>query len=117
MERGKGDPHMNNLVTLDELEELLHEKDPPLLLDVRRAADRVKDPDMIPGSAWRDPEKVAEWAGELRGGETIIYCVRGGSVSRSVQEQLRQRNIPVRYLEGGLEAWKKSTGAAGTPDT
>jgi rhodanese-related sulfurtransferase len=34
--------------------------------------------------------------------------VRGGSVSRSVQEKLRENNVKVRFIEGGIEAWKKS---------
>lgn len=45
---------------------------------------------------------------ELGSGEVVVYCVRGGSVSRSVQEKLRENNVKVKFIEGGLEAWKKS---------
>ncbi|MBU4407092.1 MAG: HDIG domain-containing protein, partial [Proteobacteria bacterium] len=52
------------------------------LLDVRRKADHQAAPDMIPGAVWRDPEQVAQWAGELPADTAIvIYCLRGGSVS------------------------------------
>ena len=45
---------------------------------------REGDPSGIPGAEWRDPEKVTEWDKDLGGGEVVVYCVRGGSVSRSV---------------------------------
>ena len=79
-----------------------------MVIDVRRLSDRSHDPVQLPGAVWKDPEKVAEWAGQLEGRETVIYCVRGGSVSRSVQEQLRRKNVTVRFIEGGLEAWNKA---------
>jgi len=62
----------------------------------------------IPGAEWKDPEKVAEWGKDLGSGEVVVYCVRGGSVSRSVQEKLQEKNVNVRFIEGGLEAWKRS---------
>ena len=99
---------MGDTVTPDELEALLKGENPPRVLDVRRLADRTGDPAGIPGAAWRDPEKVAAWGKDLGSGEVVVYCVRGGSVSRSVQEKLREENISVRFIEGGLEAWKRS---------
>ncbi len=98
---------MNDIVTPEELEAMLKEKDPPHVLDVRRAADRESDLSAIPGAEWKDPEKVAEWRKELGSGEVVVYCVRGGSVSRSVQEKLREKNVNVRFVAGGFEAWKK----------
>lgn len=51
---------------------------------------------------------MTEWGKDLGSGEVVVYCVRGGSVSRSVQEKLRENIVNVRFIEGGLEAWKKS---------
>jgi rhodanese-related sulfurtransferase len=99
---------MSDIVTPEELEKMMKENDPPRLLDVRRASDRESDPSAIPGAEWKDPEKVAEWGSELGSTEVVVYCVRGGSVSRSVQEKLREKNINVRFIEGGFEGWKKS---------
>jgi len=99
---------VNDTVTPEELELMMKEKDPPLLLDVRRASDRASDPSAIPGAEWKDPEKVAEWGQELGSKEVVVYCVRGGSVSKSVQEKLREKQVNVRFVAGGLEAWKKS---------
>ena len=76
------------------------------LLDVRRKGDRDAAPAMIPGAVWRDPELVEQWAGELAAGqETVIYCVRGGSVSKSVSRKLREKGVQVSYVDGGLAAW------------
>jgi rhodanese-related sulfurtransferase len=99
---------MNDTVTPDELEAKLKENNPPKILDVRRVSDRGSNPNAIPGAEWKDPEKVAEWSKELGSGEVVIYCARGGSVSRSVQEKLREQKINVKFIEGGIEAWKKS---------
>ena len=66
---------------------MLKGKTPPKLIDVRRASDRREsDPSAIPGAEWKDPEKVAEWGKDLGSRDVVVYCVRGGSVSRSVQE-------------------------------
>jgi len=99
---------MSDTVTPDELEKMMKEKNLPKIVDVRRPADRESDPSGIPGAEWKDPEKVAEWGKDLESGEVVVYCVRGGSVSGSVQEKLREKNVNVRFIEGGLEAWKKS---------
>jgi rhodanese-related sulfurtransferase len=97
---------MGDTITPDELRGLLAGPDPPRILDVRRRSDRDKDPLLIPGAEWKDPEKAEEWGRDLGSAAVVIYCVRGGSVSRSVLEKLREHNIDARYIEGGIEAWK-----------
>lgn len=77
------------------------------LLDVRRRADRESGPAAIPGAVWKDPEHVGEWSSELpKDRPVVIYCVRGGSVSASVQAALKARDFEVRFVEGGLAAWE-----------
>jgi rhodanese-related sulfurtransferase len=99
---------MSGIVTPDALEELLKGHTPPRVLDVRRRTDRASDPWRIPGAEWKDPERTTEWGKDLGSGEVVVYCARGGSVSRSVQEKLRELKIDVKFIEGGLEAWKRS---------
>ncbi|MDA8099822.1 MAG: rhodanese-like domain-containing protein [Nitrospiraceae bacterium] len=99
---------MGGTITPDDLESLLKTKDRPLVLDVRRAADKQSDPATLPGAAWKDPEKASEWGKDLANQDVVIYCVRGGSVSKSVQEKLLSLKVNVKYVEGGLEAWKKA---------
>lgn len=82
------------------------------LIDVRREADRIDDPQAIPGAQWRNPEQADQWIADLpKGKDVVIYCVRGGSVSNSVLDKLRANNINARYLEGGIVAWKQSGGS------
>ena len=78
------------------------------LLDVRRKADKEADPEMIPAAVWQDPEKVGEWEQALPPGmKVVIYCARGGSVSKSTLASLRESNHDAVFIEGGIEAWKK----------
>jgi rhodanese-related sulfurtransferase len=79
------------------------------LLDVRRQLDFTADPQMIPGAQRRDPERIDDWLKVLpKIRPVVIYCARGGSVSNSVLDRLLQEGIRVRYLEGGIGAWKHS---------
>jgi rhodanese-related sulfurtransferase len=107
---------MGDTITPDELETMVKGKTPPKIVDVRRASDRASDPSGIPGAEWKDPEKVAEWGKNIGSGEVVVYCVRGGSVSRTVQEKLRENKVNVRFIEGGFEAWKKASKQVTNPE-
>jgi rhodanese-related sulfurtransferase len=79
------------------------------VIDVRRKADY--DGETILNAEWHDPEEVGKWAGDLpTDKEVVLYCARGGSVSNNVLDNLLARNIKARYIEGGIEGWKKSGG-------
>jgi len=102
---------MTATLTPQELEALLHTRTIPtvMLLDVRRRTDYESEPGRIPGAEWRDPEQVAVWsAGLAPGRRLVVYCARGGSVSRSIAAALSEKGIAVEYLEGGIAAWKAS---------
>ena len=106
--------------TLDtrELQDCLTQDRKVLLLDVRRVEDYSADPQSIPGAERRDPRSIDTWIAALpRSREIVIYCVRDGSVSNSVLDRLLQAGFKARYLEGGLEAWKKSGGAISETST
>jgi rhodanese-related sulfurtransferase len=93
-----------------ELKKLLDSKG-VTLVDVRRKADYEAEPSLIPGAAWRDPEQVENWSRELpQGRPVVVYCVKGGAVSQSITDQLNKKQVPARYVEGGLKAWKESGG-------
>ncbi len=84
---------MSKTITSDELEIMLNGHNPPRVIDVRRKSDYESDPSMIPGAVWLDPEKVEDWSKELGDEDVVIYCVRGGSVSKSTLEKLHGHNI------------------------
>lgn len=108
---------MEHLIKTDELKLIVEKKNLQknqdiLLLDVRRKADYLSEPNIIPGAEWRDPEEIAKWSETVpEDKKVIIYCVKGGSVSKSVSEYLNNRQIKTSYLEGGLKAWQESGGA------
>jgi rhodanese-related sulfurtransferase len=102
---------MNKTLSADELRQELASGSPPLVIDVRRADDRAKGPEGIPGADWRDPALLEDWAGGIPAGtQAVVYCVRGGSVSQGVQAALEARGVKARYVEGGLEAWRSAPG-------
>lgn len=81
------------------------------LIDVRRKADLETDTSKLPGATWHDPEQIETWAAQLpKDKEVVLYCVRGGSVSNSVLDNLRSKNINARFIEGGIVAWKEAGG-------
>lgn len=79
------------------------------VIDVRRKTDY--DGETILNAEWHNPEEVGKWAEDLPADkEVVLYCARGGSVSNAVLDSLLARNVRARYIEGGIEGWKKSGG-------
>jgi rhodanese-related sulfurtransferase len=102
---------MERTIKSEELKEQIASGKDVIVLDVRRKSDYDADKDTLPNATWHDPEKVDEWSKELpRGKDIVIYCARGGSVSNKVLDQLLDKKIQARYLEGGIAAWKAAEG-------
>jgi rhodanese-related sulfurtransferase len=100
---------MSNFIGPDALKERLSKTEPLTLLDVRRKADYEADPEKISGATWRDPEIIETWINQLPSDTpAVVYCVRGGTVSQSVAERLRQKGLQAVFLEGGLKSWTES---------
>jgi rhodanese-related sulfurtransferase len=83
----------------------------PWLLDVRREERYAEADSVIRGARRRRPDQLAVWAGDLpRDTGVVVYCVYGHEVSQGVAEELRRRGFRVRYLVGGIEAWREAGG-------
>jgi rhodanese-related sulfurtransferase len=92
-------------------EDLKSKLDKAIVLDVRREADYKASAEAVPGSAWHDPEQIDTWINSVpRDRDVVIYCVRGGSVSNSVVDQLQSAGVQARFIEGGIEGWKSAGG-------
>ncbi len=80
---------------------------PPLVFDVRLADDYADGRNRLPDAPWRDPQRVADWAGELpQDTPIVVYCKYGGWVSQDTAEALRQQGFDARSLGGGIAAWR-----------
>jgi rhodanese-related sulfurtransferase len=102
---------MSTSIAASELKDKLNQKEKLCLLDVRRKIDFEKSPETIEGAVWQDPEKVKEWAKTLpKNQELVVYCVKGGSVSQTVADALRESHPGVKYLEGGILGWPEEQG-------
>lgn len=96
-------------IDVEALDKILSAAQTVSLVDVRRKGDYEASSNKIPGALWRDPEKIDHWINELsEGQQTVVYCVKGGSVSQSVTDRLRNQGHDVRYLAGGIKAWADS---------
>jgi rhodanese-related sulfurtransferase len=99
---------MSRTITPQAFKERMAEDKDILVLDVRRKADYEADKEMIPGALRRDPEQVEQWAQEIpKDKNVVVYCIRGGSVSKSVVDKLLAAGVSVLYVDGGWEAWKR----------
>ena len=97
---------MTDSIDIEELTSLLANSTSVTLIDVRRRTDVEATPKTIQGAAWHDPENIDAWAGQLPVGKrTVVYCVKGGSVSRSVADRLKKEGLDAVFLEGGLKKW------------
>ena len=80
-----------------------------VLIDVRRAGIFEQASTMIPGTAWRDPARVGDWAGSLpQGRNIVVYCVYGHEVGRATAMRLRAQGLNARFLAGGIDGWEKA---------
>lgn len=78
------------------------------LIDVRRRAIVQEAADRIPGAHWQDPAAVAGWIDTLPAGEALaVYCAHGHELGRAVALRLAAAGHDVRFLEGGIEAWRE----------
>jgi rhodanese-related sulfurtransferase len=102
---------MSRTITPNYLKPLV-EKKSVTVLDVRRQNDYAADTVTVPGAQWKNPEQLTEWSQTLsKDKEIVVYCVRGGSVSNAVLDNLLGQGFKARFIEGGIEAWKAAGGA------
>ncbi|MBV8170234.1 MAG: superoxide dismutase [Alphaproteobacteria bacterium] len=103
------------MVTVPDVQARLARGEKLVVLDVCLSEDVHRNTEMLPGATWRDPKKVAEWAGELpRGVPVVAYCLYGFQVSQNAVTALRQHGVEANSLAGGIAAWRAS-GLATTP--
>ena len=88
----------------DDLRARLGHPDAPVLIDVRTTADAARDPTCLPGATRLTLAALEAGAGP-RSGAAVVYCQKGGKISRIAAALLRGRDVEATALAGGHLAW------------
>ena len=97
-------PHQ---VTVEDLRDRLSRKEPLVVLDVRLLDDLARATDRLSNIGWQDPERVEDWAKDLKPGVPIVvYCMYGFWVSQDCAAALRADGLDAYSLKGGIAAWR-----------
>ena len=97
-------------IDADELHMLLESKEDIVVLDVRQPLDLLAHSEIIPGAVRVPPKEVMEQAEVIpKDKDSVIYCTCvSEKTSRMVlQNALRLKFSRIRFLKGGLAAWKE----------
>ena len=94
-------------VSPEEVKAMLDAGAPVQVIDARPRHYYTRSNEIMAGAAWRDPDKVQEWAGDLAPDKpVVVFCVYGFHVGCRMAGALRARGLDARYLAGGHSAWK-----------
>src|SRR5438045_4712464 len=96
-----------NAISVEKLARLIGTNLAPTIIDVREITNDL----LVPASMLRPAGGVADWAKGLKGGNAVVCCADGGTMSAGVAAYLRSEGIDAEVLEGGFCAWH----AAGLP--
>lgn len=99
-------------VGVEEVRTMLADGKPLQLIDTRPKYLVSRQQDIAEGVAWRDPERVGEWMGELdKEQPVVVYCGYGFHVGCRTAIALRNAGFDARYMTVGHSGWK----AVGAP--
>ena len=96
-------------LTAEGLHSLLATKRELLIFDVRQPLDLLAYPEMIPSAQRMPPDDVLATPSLIpKDKDTVVYCTcPSDKTSREVlRRALALRSFRVKFLKGGLEAWK-----------
>jgi rhodanese-related sulfurtransferase len=97
-------------IDAEELHRLLELKKDIVVLDVRQPLDLLAHSEIIPGALRVPPKEVMEQAGLIpKDKDSVLYCTCvSEKTSRMVLESaLRLQFSRIKFLKGGLAAWKE----------
>jgi len=97
-------------IDAEELHRLLESRKDIVVLDVRQPLDLLAHSEIIPGAVRVPPKEVMDQAGLIpKDKDSVIYCTCvSEKTSRMVLENaLRLQFSRIKFLKGGLAAWKE----------
>ena len=96
-------------ITPDALYVLLDSKQAVLVFDVRQPLDLLADSEIIPGATRLDPEEIIQNPSLIpKESESVVYCTcpSDATARRILHRALALNFLRVKFLKGGLAAWK-----------
>ncbi len=94
-------------VPVEEVKAMLASGQPVQVIDVRPRHFVSRQQDIAEGAAWRDPDRVQEWIGELSRSEpVVVYCAYGYHVGCGTAMKLREAGFDAKYMDSGHMGWK-----------
>jgi Fe-Mn family superoxide dismutase len=94
-------------VSVEEVKAMLEAGKPAQIIDARPWHSMSREPDIMEGATWRDPDRVQEWSGELsKSDPVVVFCVYGFHVGCKTAIALRDLGFDAKYMTGGHSAWK-----------
>ena len=109
MERRKKQELELHSITPEALRDLLGPNQDVLVLDVRQPLDLLADSEIIPGATRIPPKEIQQNPSVIpKDRDAVVYCTcPGDETSRRILHQaLALHFTRVKFLEGGLAAWK-----------
>ena len=98
-------------VSVEEVKSMLDSGQRVQFIDARPKHYVARTQDIIDGAAWRDPERVKEWVGELsKSDPVVVFCVYGFHIGCQTAGALREAGFDAKYMKGGHAAWKAMGG-------
>jgi Fe-Mn family superoxide dismutase len=98
-------------VGVEEVKAMLDAGKPVQFIDARPWPALAREPEIMQGATWRDPERVQEWAGELSKSEpVVVWCAYGFHVGCKTAIALRDLGFDAKFMTGGHSAWKAIDG-------
>jgi rhodanese-related sulfurtransferase len=98
-------------ITPEALHALLSSHREVLIYDVRLPLDLLADSEIIPGAKWIDPKELRRNPALIpKDKDSVVYCTCSGEkTARDIlRRALAMGFLRVKFLKGGLEAWKAS---------
>ena len=94
-------------VGVEDVKAMLDAGKPVQFIDARPWPAVAREPEIMQGATWRDPERVQEWAGELSKSEpVVVWCAYGFHVGCKTAIALRDMGFDAKFMTGGHSAWK-----------
>lgn len=98
-------------ISPEHLIRLIGGADAPVIVDVRRRKVYDADDRVLPTAIWRDLTALDHWQSELPAGiPVVVYCAHGHQVGQVAASRLHLAGVDVRYLAGGIDAWRAAGG-------